>query len=239
MKSPAFQFYPEKWQADTRRLTWEAKGVYHELICVIWLQFQETCTIPDDDRFIAAEMGCNLDIWKKCKAELQDPKRPILETLRDGSLLVRGLLKEKEKQKHFKELAVRGGNASSRLRKGDSKWGKEMSVKKLQQRTEQRTEPLGKPNEPPTNSLSLSLSPTVEEIYYAYPLKVGKPAALKAIRRALESINPETLLSLTKKYAEHRNGDLTYIPHPSTWFNRRDITTIRERGRRKSPKPEN
>lgn len=58
-----------------------------------------------------------------------------------------------------------------------------------------------------------------EEIYQVYPLKVGKPAALKAIRTQLDSIAPEKLLELTKAYAAARKGDLDFVPHPSTWFN--------------------
>ena len=57
------------------------------------------------------------------------------------------------------------------------------------------------------------------EIYSAYPLHVGKPDALKSIRRALLKIPYQKLLKLTKDYAARRNGDLSFTPHPSTWFN--------------------
>lgn len=59
----------------------------------------------------------------------------------------------------------------------------------------------------------------VEEIYAAYPLKVGKPKALAAIQKQLHSTPPEKLLELTKAYAKTRNGNLEFVPHPSTWFN--------------------
>jgi hypothetical protein len=58
-----------------------------------------------------------------------------------------------------------------------------------------------------------------EEIYAAYPRKVGKPAALKAIAKALKETDAD-LLELTRAFAkavEHDNPD--YIPHPATWFN--------------------
>lgn len=58
-----------------------------------------------------------------------------------------------------------------------------------------------------------------ERIYQAYPLKVGKPAALKAIRKALTKETPEALLKATVAFCAARNGNLDFCPHPSTWFN--------------------
>lgn len=59
-----------------------------------------------------------------------------------------------------------------------------------------------------------------EKIYQAYPRKVGKPAALRAIRKAMQKFDPEWLLEQTKAYAECRNGEPErFTPHPATWFN--------------------
>ncbi len=57
------------------------------------------------------------------------------------------------------------------------------------------------------------------EIYDAYPLKVGKPAALRAIEKAMAKIDPEKLLELTKAYAVVRGRNAPFTPNPSTWFN--------------------
>jgi DNA-binding transcriptional ArsR family regulator len=57
------------------------------------------------------------------------------------------------------------------------------------------------------------------EIYGAYPKKVGKPDALKAIKRALQKKSFEYLLEKTKEYCDIRGGNLSYVPNPSTWFN--------------------
>lgn len=59
----------------------------------------------------------------------------------------------------------------------------------------------------------------IEKIYSAYPKKVGKPAALKAIKTAMSKLEPSKLLEITQAYAKRRNGDLQFVPHPSTWFN--------------------
>lgn len=62
----------------------------------------------------------------------------------------------------------------------------------------------------------------VESIYQTYPRKVGKPAALRAITAAIKKgVKAEDLLAITQRFAEAWSGeaDLTYCPHPSTWFN--------------------
>lgn len=61
--------------------------------------------------------------------------------------------------------------------------------------------------------------PTAEDIYNAYPRKVARPEALKAIRKAMDMKCPVCLLQLTTSYTAHRNGDTSFVPNPSTWFN--------------------
>lgn len=68
-----------------------------------------------------------------------------------------------------------------------------------------------------------------EPIYQAYPRKVGKPVALKAIVKAIQRESdqggePSTdaisrLLEKTVAFAQCWNGDLEFCPHPATWFN--------------------
>lgn len=57
------------------------------------------------------------------------------------------------------------------------------------------------------------------KIYCAYPLKVAKPDALRAIQRALSKTTFDDLLRKTKAFAAARNGDTTFCPNPATWFN--------------------
>jgi len=58
-----------------------------------------------------------------------------------------------------------------------------------------------------------------EQIYEAYPLKVGKPAAMRAISKALVKVDGDWLLNVTKAFAVARAGDMAFCPHPATWFN--------------------
>lgn len=71
-----------------------------------------------------------------------------------------------------------------------------------------------------------------EAIYQAYPRKVGKKAALKAITAAIVSQGKTTrsqsaaasIYEATKAYAAAvatwPARDREYVPHPATWFNR-------------------
>jgi hypothetical protein len=76
--------------------------------------------------------------------------------------------------------------------------------------------PISPPMTPPTDG------GIEEEIYQAYPRKVAKPDAIRAIRKALKEVEPEKLLELTKAYAAARSAaDPQFTPHPATWFNGR------------------
>ncbi len=59
-----------------------------------------------------------------------------------------------------------------------------------------------------------------EEIYEAYPRKVAKPEALRAIQKAINrGTSASTLLACTKLFAVTTDLDVRFIPHPATWFN--------------------
>lgn len=65
-----------------------------------------------------------------------------------------------------------------------------------------------------------ALVPSIEDIWNAYPYKVGKPDGMRAIQKALErGYEADFILARTMAYAKARNGDLTFVPNPSTWFN--------------------
>lgn len=75
---------------------------------------------------------------------------------------------------------------------------------------------------------------TAEDVYNAYPRKVGKQAAIRAIDGAIKRLNSNgrgilfpaklTLMERTTAYAaavaKWPADDKQFIPHPATWFNR-------------------
>lgn len=126
-KSPAYQRYPDKWLVDTRRLSWTAKGIYADLLEIIWMQFQDTCSIPDDDDFISAALGCDMDTWLHAKGEILYEFLPLLqrtENPKNPRLFSRGLWKERQKQLRFREKQRENGLKGGRPRKGIPEFGK-------------------------------------------------------------------------------------------------------------------
>lgn len=62
--------------------------------------------------------------------------------------------------------------------------------------------------------------PLAEQIYDAYPKKVGRTEALKAIEKALKLKSFDFLIEATASYAKARTGqDPKFTPHPASWFN--------------------
>ena len=81
------------------------------------------------------------------------------------------------------------------------------------------------PKEPETTkgSSPKELKQQLESIYEAYPRKVGKPAALRAIEKAIKERGAVFVLDATERYAakveEWPQADRCFVPHPATWFN--------------------
>ncbi len=60
-----------------------------------------------------------------------------------------------------------------------------------------------------------------EQLYQAYPKKVAKQAAMKAIKKALSSVGFDVLFESVTAYAKSQEGrpDKNYIPAAGPWFN--------------------
>lgn len=94
---------------------------------------------------------------------------------------------------------------------------------------------------PPLPELPLSNvgHPTAEQIYAAYPRKVARQDALKAISSAMKKVSAESLLEATNAYAaavsKWSPEDRNFVPHPATWFNRGSYQDDRETWIRRGP----
>ena len=75
-----------------------------------------------------------------------------------------------------------------------------------------------------TTLLDAGTTSAIDAIYKAYPRKVGKEAARKAIAKALKGKSADELMTATKAFADAvkqwPEADRCFIPHPATWFNR-------------------
>lgn len=216
-KAPAYQWYPDKAIADMKRLSWPHKGIYRELLDIIWMQFQDTCSIPDDDEFIASELGCSKDEWIEAKSKIQHPYRPLLELTETNRLLSRGLLKEAIKQEKRRVQLRDNGLKGGRPKK-----------------TKNQKVDFGKPNDNQKQSLlspspSSLLSPSSKEkngyfaeFYQAYPRHIGKISAEKAFLKALSLVSHETIMNGLVKYnanIKEQGTETTFIKYPATWLN--------------------
>jgi hypothetical protein len=73
--------------------------------------------------------------------------------------------------------------------------------------------------------LALEVQVTATTIYEAYPRKLARLDALKAIEKAMKDCPPTRLLDRTKAFAKatskwNEYDRANFIPHATTWFNR-------------------
>lgn len=87
--------------------------------------------------------------------------------------------------------------------------------KKREQRSKKNVQKCPRQSE----TLGFGFGTGAESIYAAYPKKVGRPTAIKAIEKAILKFGVPLLLEKTKAFADARAGNLDFVPHPATWFN--------------------
>lgn len=109
-RSPAFQFYPDKWQSHTRRLSNESYRVYHELICWMWQQSDDYCSVEMNTSAIALLLVMHEQCICKALAEIQNKHAPLLRE-ENGRYVSYGLKKEAEKQKLNREKKSAAANS--------------------------------------------------------------------------------------------------------------------------------
>lgn len=71
----------------------------------------------------------------------------------------------------------------------------------------------------PNGDETKALEDQVSEVYEAYPRKVSKPAAFRAITKAIRAHGFDKVMGATVEYAKARNGeDQQFTPYPARWF---------------------
>ena len=226
MSAPAFQLYADDFIGGTVCLSAEDVGAYIRLLCYQW----GNGSIPDRKTVVDRVAGCVVS--DEVLAKFPDGINPRLAA---------------EHQKHEDYRAkcaasgkVGGGNPNFvKGAKNPYYSTKDKPPLSLPLCSKDKGRDKGEINspisdlQPPISDLRSSisnlqsntesakaLSVCADEIYRAYPKKVGKPAAIKSILKALSGFPPDVVLSKTKEYAASRAGqDDQYTPHPSTWFN--------------------
>lgn len=106
-RSPAFQFYPDKWQSHTRRLSDSSYRVFHELVCWMWQHSPDYCSIEASPAAVSCALAIPLQAVELALQEITNPYAPLLR-LESGRWVSNGLRKEADKQKTRSERAKTG-----------------------------------------------------------------------------------------------------------------------------------
>jgi len=109
-KSPAFQFYPDKWESHTNHLSDYAYRVYHRLICWMWQHSEDRYSIKADPMAIATVLAEPCGRIADAMQELCNEYMPLLKTEGDR-WVCEGLRKEVIKQNQHREKAQAAANA--------------------------------------------------------------------------------------------------------------------------------
>jgi uncharacterized protein YdaU (DUF1376 family) len=109
-RSPAFQFYPDKWQSHTRRLSDSAYRVFHELLCWMWQSSPDHCSVSARVEAVSVAVALPLECVRIAMADIQNADAPLLKTEGDR-WVCHGLRKEAEKQFNRRVKATENANA--------------------------------------------------------------------------------------------------------------------------------
>lgn len=219
-KLPSFQFYPGDWMKDPklRRCSAGARGIWMDVLCLMFECDERgklvtngvTWTLQDTAEALSGETSANLASLN----ELHD--KGVMPKDENGAFYSKRLISDELTRNQTKE----------RVRKSRSRNADVTVVVTPMYEDEDEVKDLGSKKKKMTDC---------EDVYLAYPRKIGKGAALKAIDKAIsrllfgEANNPisnrdEAVVFLCQRSAlfarapAGNNGDFT--PHPATWFNR-------------------
>jgi uncharacterized protein YdaU (DUF1376 family) len=109
-RSPAFQFYPDKWQSHTRRLSNDSYRVFHELLCWMWQSSPDYCSVDASPEAVAVAVAMPVECVRIALAEIQNAFAPLLQC-EDNRWVSNGLRKEAVKQDKRRVKAQESANA--------------------------------------------------------------------------------------------------------------------------------
>ena len=192
--------FTDAWVADTAHLTRLERGLYMDLLILIWRSPE--CQVPNDLAWIARKLRAS-------EAEMEALQSVIAEfCVNTGNWVSQKRLKMEwdyvfNKSKKNSEAAK-------------SRWNKEKEIC-------ERNAPTPTPT-PTKKERGKPLSPSpdgFDEFWAASPRKTGKDDALRAYIKARKNTDARTLIEAMGRYAEERRGqDPQYTKHPATWLNK-------------------
>jgi len=121
-RAPAFQFYPKDWlDFRVQRMSLAAQGAYLKILCYMWADSKDQCSLEDNDELISRALGTSQETWMRLKTEIQHESDPIFKKEK-GLLISERLREEALKQKKYRKLQAKKGKSSSlqRLNRGST-----------------------------------------------------------------------------------------------------------------------
>lgn len=178
-KSPAFQFYPDKWQSHTRRLSDSSYRVYHELLCWMWQHSPDHCSIEASIEAVSCAVAMPTHCVRIAIADIQNAFSPLLKE-HGGRWISNGLKKEAEKQSERREKAQK--SAKHRWKEQDANASKKNANASFEQ-----CFPSPTPTPSPTPVLerereagAFAEIPTLEEVLAMAEMRGVLPTAAKS-----------------------------------------------------------
>lgn len=145
---PYFPCKVNELAAALHTLSNDVAGCYMRLLCWMWENGKDRCSIVNSEPLLLRAFGCNKRTLKKCLTELTDSTHPVLKT--EGPFLVsQGLRATHTRVKAKQSAGRKGGNASANAKQTLTKEGsKDVHLKlkpKLKPKAESvlRGEPAG------------------------------------------------------------------------------------------------
>lgn len=109
-RSPAFQFYPDKWESHTRHLSDVSYKIFHKIMCWMWLHSSNYFSMPMEEGKISKLIGETPARIRKAMTEIMDADMPLLR-IEDNMYILNGLRKEATKQNRRRETAADAAKA--------------------------------------------------------------------------------------------------------------------------------
>lgn len=115
-RAPAFQFYPKDWlDFKVQRMSLSAQGAYVKILCYMWSDSSDQCSILDDDELIARALSTTVEQWLELREEIQRKNDPIFQ-IKDGFLISKRLKQESTKQRKYRKTQSDKGKKSAQQR---------------------------------------------------------------------------------------------------------------------------
>jgi uncharacterized protein YdaU (DUF1376 family) len=115
-RAPAFQFYAKDWlDFRVQRMSLAAQGAYLKLLCFMWNDSKDQCSIIDCNELLARAIGITSEQWLELRKEIQWASDPILEE-KNGVLISRRLNHEAANQRKHRKMQSEKGRKSAEQR---------------------------------------------------------------------------------------------------------------------------